>query len=518
MNRLYRLFAPESLVFLATMMVTLWWFQSRAFLDPGCLWHTVVGGHILDSGFMTTDPFSYTQIGRTWIPQQWGAEVSMALAHRAGGFDLQLLLFATFVAGLTAWLTLRLRQSGMHALLAAAFASAAVVAASFHFFVRPHLVTVALTAWVAACLVDFDRGRAGMARLASLILLCVVWTNLHGGVLGGILTLGLAVLGWGLQLALDQRRGLATGPLMSWRQWLLLCGVVLSCLLTPFDSPFGLEMVRTWTRIVGSPVLKDIVTEHQPLNLTHGPDQVVAGFGLAFLILLAGALPNWRTSFRVTWLLPLVWLMLTVQGIRQGPLFAVVAAVVAADIWPRTIWNRLLKKYGDCLAYGDPDARWRLATWILPVLLFCGVLAMQQAGVRVRIVGAGWAAFETRCVPVDLTAAIQQELATTPNARIFNDCNLGGYQIYFHPDYPVYMDDRFELYGDDWTRDYFRLLTKEPDRIEIESDRYGCTHAFVEVDAKPTALAKYLAESSRWELVAKGKAAAFYRRLPATTP
>ena len=512
MNRLRPLFAPESLVFVASLLTTLWWFPTRAFLDPGCLWHTVVGGQILDGGLMTTDPFSYTHAGRTWIPQQWGAEVGMALLHRAGGIDLQLLAFAAFVAGLTAWLTLRLRQSGMHALLAASFAAAAVVAAAFHFYVRPHMVTVALTAWVAACVVDFDRNRVGIGRLAALCPLCVVWTNLHGGVLGGILTLGLAVLGWGIHLALDRFTRSESGPLKSWRQWLLLCGVVLACLLTPFDSPFGMEMVNTWARIVGSPVLKEVVSEHQPLTMARGPDQVLAGLGLAYLALLAGALPNWRASFRVTWLLPVVWLILTVKGVRQGPLFAVVAAVVAADIWPHTIWNALLKKYGDSLAYGDPGARLTAKGVIIPALAVGLVLVLQQSGARVPVVGAGWAGFDERCVPVDLTESIAAELAATPGARLFNDCNLGGYVIAFHPGYPVYMDDRFELYGDDWTHEYVTLLSKEPSRVEAEADRYGCTHALVETGPEPTALAKYLAASPRWKLVAVGRGAAFYRR------
>ena len=47
------------------------------------------------------------------------------------------------------------------------------------------------------CVVDYERGRCTEWRLAWLIPLYVLWTNLHGGVLGGTMTLGLAVAGWG---------------------------------------------------------------------------------------------------------------------------------------------------------------------------------------------------------------------------------------------------------------------------------------------------------------------------------
>ena len=49
---------------------------------------------------------------------------------------------------------------------------------------------------IMAWIVDFDRRRIGIKQLLWLIPLCIVWTNLHGGVLGGIATFGLAIGGW----------------------------------------------------------------------------------------------------------------------------------------------------------------------------------------------------------------------------------------------------------------------------------------------------------------------------------
>ena len=500
--------SPDALFFAAIWLLLLAAFRERAFYDPGALWHTVVGGLILDHGLMTTDPFTYTHAGRTWIPQQWGAEVAMAVAYRAGGFDAMLLGFATLLAGLFTGIFHRLRAAGLHPALAAAFAGTALFAAAFHFYARPHLATIALMTYVTAVLVDFDRGRATAARLAGLIGVCVVWTNLHGGVLGGVATMGLVFGGWGVQ------KLAGAGPVGSWRGVALLAGVLAACLLTPLDNPFGWEMVATWRRIVGSEVLPRVVSEHQPLSLETDAGRVVAGFGALYLVLFAGTVPGWRAGFRVTWLVPLVWLVLSVKSIRQGPLFAVTAAVVLADFWPRTVWHRLLLKYGDSLAYGAAGVRFRVASLVLPAALVLGAAGLQAGGCRVPVVGAGWARLSGEFVPTELTGIVARELGVTPGGRVWNDCNLGGYLIFFHPAHKIFMDDRFELYGDPWTAAYVETLFDHPDRVEQYADRYGCTHALVGTAPDAPPLPAYLAASAGWVEVGRSPRAALFRRVP----
>ena len=510
MNRCCRaLVQPEALFFLAVWALFLVLFQERGFYDPGALWHTVVGERILTDGFMTTDPFTYTHEGRTWIPQQWGAEVLMALAHRAGGLDTMLLGFVTLVAGVFTWVFLRMRQAGMHWALAGVLTGAVLFTASFHFYVRPHMATIALLGWTMGCLVDFDRGRVSSARLAGLIPLFILWTNLHAGVLGGVMTFGLALAGWGL-LFLAKR----DGPIRSWRSAWLIAGILASCALTPFDNPFGMEMIHTWQRIVGSTVLKDVVSEHKPLDLTQRLDQVIAACGLFYVVLLAGVLPKSRREFRITWLIPLVWLALTFKGIRQGPLFAITAGVVIADFWPHTIWQTLLKKYGDSLAYGSDDVQLRPVTFTLPIIAVLTALGLQVGGVAVPVIGHGWARLDTRLTPTDLTETIETEMTRTgPHARILNDCNLGGYWIYHHPKWKSFMDDRFELFGDAWTSAYVDMLWDHPERIEEYADLYGCTHALVATDPEQPPLDAYLSKSPRWQEVARSIRTVFYRRV-----
>src|SRR5262245_41974385 len=137
-----RLLRPETLFFLFALAALQLVFRERALNDPGTLWHTRVGDMILTDGFMRTDPFTFPFEGKTWIPQQWGGEVFMTWLYRIGGFDAMLLVFsALFSAGFTVVFR-RLLAGGMGWPLAAAVTLFALVAAGFHFYLRPHVFTI----------------------------------------------------------------------------------------------------------------------------------------------------------------------------------------------------------------------------------------------------------------------------------------------------------------------------------------------------------------------------------------
>lgn len=512
-----RLFRPETAFFLVVWLILLLAFRERGFYDPGALWHVKVGEIILDRGFPPTDPFTYTFEGYPWIPQQWGAEVLMALAHRAGGLDTMLLGFATLVAGLFTLIFRRAAQAGMGPLLAAPIVGGTLAVGAFHYFVRPHMFTIALLGWTMTCVVDFERGRCGVARLAWLIPLYVVWTNLHGGVLGGTMTLGLAVAGWGI-LFLANR----PSPIRNWRTGFLLVGIVVACGLTPFVNPFGMEMIRTWQRIVGSKVLPQVVNEHMPLDPATPLGQTVLAFGAFYLVLLAGTLPKLP---RVSWLIPLAWLVLSFKGIRQGPLFAITAAVAAVDLWPETVWHRLLKKYGDGSLARDPEAapRRTFAWAAVPTLAVLIALTLQLNRVAVPVVGHGWARLDPDFIPTDLTSEMQAYAASVPpGTHVFNDANLGGYLIYHTPSLKIFMDDRCELYGDDEIRYYSDTLGMPPEqlgpRFEEWAARLHFDRALVmtqpdQAKEKPPLERYLLGSPEKWREVARGKRAVIFERV-----
>ncbi len=503
-----RFLSAEVLFFLFAWVANAVVFRARGLADPGTLWHVRVGELIFRDGIMRTDPFTFTFAGQTWIPQQWGGECLMALAHGIGGFDTLLLGFAVMTALLFTGVFRFLRANGMGWPLAAAVAGFAMVAAGFHFYVRPHLVTILLMAVVAAVLVAFDRGRIGLRRLAWLIPLHVVWTNIHGGMLGGVFTLGLAAAGWVALFLLKKE-----SPVQSWKSAGSLAVVVVLTAATMFVNPIGSELQRTWFRIVGSPTMSRYVSEHSPLDWSREGDRAVLAFAAFYFTMLLSA--SWR-QWRLTWLLPAVWLALSLKGIRHGPLFVVVGAVVIADIWPHTAWFRFLSKTGDSLtrdpAVPLPRLAWRDAT--IPGLLVTVALVLQANRVAVPVVGRGWAKLDSPAMPMDMVGPLQAYAQSVPpGTPIYNDVNFGGFVIYFAPTLKNFGDDRFELCGDDWLANYVETITEHPERFDDWQRRYGFTRALI-ASGGPNPLEEHLRASGRWAEVARGKTAALYAVRP----
>jgi hypothetical protein len=559
-----RLLRPETAFFLIVWLVCLLGYRERGFYDPGALWHIKVGERILDTGLPRSDPFTYTFEGRPWVPMQWAAEAVMALGHRAGGLDTLLLAFATVVATLFTLIFRRATQSGMGPLLAGLVVGGALFVGAFHFLVRPHMLTVALLGWTMMCLVDFDRGRCGLGRLAGLIPVYALWTNLHGGVLGGMATVLLTVAGWGVVFLIrrpnppapfpekeggedpaqgtesssPQGRGVGEGswlhtPVHNWRTLFVLAAIAVTCVLTAFVNPFGLQLIRTWQSIVGSKVLHDVVSEHLPLDPASPIGQAVMCLGAFYVFMLAGLLSRGETptGLRASWLIPLVWLVLSFKGIRHGPLFAVSAVVAVVDFWPYTLWYRLLRKHGDGSLARDPEpvggaaatrSGARFAWAVIPALAILVAFALQVNRVPVPVVGSGWARLNPECIPSDLTDEVRAYAASVPpGTRIWNDANLGGYLIYHAPTLKIFMDDRCELYGDDWMRAYTDALVLPPEELgpvfETWADHYQFERALVmtePADKEKPPLERYLLSVPRkWREVARGKRAVMFERV-----
>ncbi|HYH65088.1 MAG TPA: hypothetical protein VD866_10375, partial [Urbifossiella sp.] len=341
---------------------------------------------------------------------------------------------------------------------------------------------------------------------------------------GGTMTLGLAVAGWGVLFLLNRVKargrpspGFET-PITSWRTAWLLVAIVAACGLTPFVNPFGMEMLNTWRRIVGSKVLPEVVNEHMPLDPSSPLGLTVIGFGVLYLALLAGTLPRMP---RVSWLVPLAWLVLSFKGIRQGPLFAITAAVAVADLWPHTVWHRLLVKYGDGSLAHAPEGRPGWAWAAIPAAVVLLIATLQLTGVEAPVVGRGWARLDPDFIPVELADEMRAYAAAVPpGTPVFNDANLGGFLIYHTPTLKIFMDDRCELYGDDWIRTYADTLGLPPAELgpvfEGWAGRYGFRRAIVMTDPagvdKPP-IERYLMGSGGWREVARGKRAVVFDRV-----
>ncbi|HKQ50106.1 MAG TPA: hypothetical protein VJZ71_18665 [Phycisphaerae bacterium] len=479
----------------------------RLLRDPGTFWHTVVGERILERHrLITTDPFSFTFEGRPWIAQQWLGECVMAVVHRAAGLDGLLLVGAMLIAATFAWLYGRLRRGGFRAPAAALLLALFLAGCSYHFHVRPHLVTIALTAWTLGLLVDIESGGRSARWLYALPPIMVLWTNVHGGALAGVLTTIVVLTAWAILSLRSQAKDKvgATGIRPA------VCVVIAAlCGASILVNPYGVEMVRVWTALSTSKVLPTIISEHGRVALGSPESLILGALAGIYLAMLLGC--N-RSDVRVTWLVPLLWLPLAFLRVRHGPLFVVTAAVVIAEMAPVCRWMQrptLRRRFlGEALAT-------RRASW--PCVVVCGLpivasLLIQMAGWRIPLIGAGWARLDADYWPIAATRAAKVYLRDRgTEARIFNDMLFAGYLIYQRVPAKVYIDDRCELYGDEFLLHFVDLL-RNPSKIEGEAPARKIDLAMVRTGSR---MAQYLTTSEAWTVLHCDETATLFLRAPA---
>jgi hypothetical protein len=232
--------------------------------------------------------------------------------------------------------------------------------------------------------------------------------------------------------------------------------------------------------------LPDVIQEHGRLNFAQPEAWMVLLLGAAYVWAL------WQTrNWRVTWLLPLLWLYLACDRVRHAPLFAVVAALALAEILPVA---QALKRRSRFLA--------PCAAMILLALL------LQTAGLRVPVVGAGWARLDSRLWPVELLPELRrlESQSATGTLKVFNSLRYGGFLMFHTPRLQTFIDDRCELFGDAFLREYAHAERNAPQQIDIWQRQYGFQYALVRSGSP---LDAYLATHPQWQLVRRASAALY---------
>ncbi len=551
--------SPAGLVFLVLLAALLTVGRSRMMRDPGTLWHTVVGERILQTGrFIQTDPFSFTQHGEPWIAQQWLGEIAMALIHRIAGLDGLLLATAALLAGLFAFIAARLRGSRLPWLLVVLLVLIVIAASSYHFIPRPHLITIVLMAWLAALLTDVESGRTPAIRLLLLPPAFVIWSNVHGGALGGIASAFVVLMIWLLRpsricvapansrctpgpqtntpsatLAAASRLTLPwspTGPSVKSPHHQIsktpnhpcLIAIVLSLSFAAvLVNPYGVALPRTWLSLMNSDLLPRVIIEHAPLKLLSSEGLMILLLGGIYAAVFVKTA---RHGIRAAWLLPAIWFLLALTRVRHGPLFAVTAAIAIADMLRFAKINGHMAKTDSRPAIppdGGADSAirssplvTRLRSCAIPIFLIACALALQAARIRVPILGAGWAMLDPAYWPIDATLALKSYLNEHPNdARVFNDMRFGGYLIYAAPQARVYIDDRCELYRDGGLARYIQIRA-DPRLIEGAAPPEADDNFSLALVETRSALARYLRDSPNWTELHSDATAGLYRRSP----
>jgi tetratricopeptide (TPR) repeat protein len=326
-------------------------------------WQYKAGEYINNHGWPTVDVFSYTLTNEPWVELRWLFCLAQYwLMEHLGPTSLIVAKTLAVIAAFALVALPVIRRSNRA--VTGFVLSAAVMAASLRFLVRPEIVT-----WLFAALFVFilDRYRRGDARAIWLLpLLQIVWVNSHTLFIFGPLLIGLALFvtllgplaGWvGLAaiggFAFVDSTGLGTGGLAGlavagaaltgaalWRERgrladatarrrsLVLGGVLVAGVLVCFVNPWGLDgfMVPFDQFLqISNSIYAGALTEYQSPFFYGLRLSSVIWYEVLLLLVAVSALLNLRRMDAFWLLFCASQLYLSTVAVRNLPLFCLAA-------------------------------------------------------------------------------------------------------------------------------------------------------------------------------------------------
>ena len=243
-------------------------------------------------------------------------------------------------------------------------------------------------------------------------------------------------------------------------------------------------------------------------------------FGCASVKAWIAAPPVWLEIHDTTGL-PLV------SGLDEGE----TAAIALAEILPHVRWGRWLAARGSVLFQIQPPLpagearRWRWQPYLFPVSLVLTAALLQIANIRAPLLGRGGVELDRAYWPMDLLPELRRhERDHRDGTPIFNDMLFGGFLIYHTPGYRVFIDDRCELFGDEFLTHYVQAkawlelgLYDHPSEPFAEWQvKYGAFDLALVQTGEAFDVA--LSQLPAWEVVRRTETATLYKKADGLKP
>ena len=389
---------------------------NRLLIDPDTMWQVTVGQWILDHHAVPeTDVFSFTMRGQPWISTQWLAQVVFAKSYALFGWSGPVVVSAAAIAATFALFTKFLNRHLSESTTLVFFAAALVLTVG-HLLARPHVLAMpVMVAWVCGLIAAADRRDAPSFWLLPLM---VLWSNLHGGFVFGLVLIAPIALDALVAAKANARRSLV----LRWAAF----GV--AALIASCCNPYGWNALLAAQKILSLGGALPLIMEWRAADFSSvGPLEICLLLGLGLALWRGIRLP----PLRIVLLLGLLHMALS-QG-RAGEMLALLAPLaLAAPLAGQIGGNEVLH------SRAAPPARG---------VLFAGLAVLVMAG---TFAYASVHRFEPH--PHSAPVAAVAELKKLNLERVFNDYDFGGYLI--ANGVAPFIDGRTELYGEKFFVDH----------------------------------------------------------------
>ena len=447
----------------------------RTPLDSDMWWHLRAGEETLKSGNVyRVDTLSYTREGETWTNHSWLAQVLMIWLFKIGGYKA-LSLWVGIAAALS-MILVYMQMKGqpiqkIGIVLLSAFVSSVVWSP------RPQILSLVLFGLVGLILYRYKWLKKN--HLIWLLPIFILWSNLHGGYILGVILIGTFIIGE----LINRFVGIRTQAILNMREIAALAVIGIIGFGLSAINPNGIGMWKIPFQTVGVESLQNLIQEWASPDF-HQPVQQL------LLILLFGTFTIVGISKK-----PLdgvdiasfsIFGILALTARRNFGPFAMIAAPIisrhvvdVAESWKlyaEKNW-RLFKRINSYQKDSEEKINKSLQlavnfTVILAMLFIAGYKCI-SVNDREFIETA-----EKQTYPVDAVEWLSEEL---PSGRLFSTYNWGGYLTWNLREYQVFVDGRTDLFGDEIIEDWARVISKKEGWQEIV-DRWQINMILVDQD------------------------------------
>ena len=303
--------------------------------------------------FPTRDTYTYTVAGHEYLDMEGLYQVSLYLLYRFGGYTLIALFHIglALIAFFIVWL--RLRQTLAPFWICVLLFATAVLASETRIRVRPEVLTwvlLSLTLWI------LELRLAGKKDFLFLLpAIQWIWVNTEFLFFLGWSVMGFYALSGFFPSAKADKKLLKYSAL-----------AVASCLMNPHLIRGFLFPFTFLTTLGSSEILKLLEQEFQPPWSIHDSYGMPAPYLLAYktfsLFLLTLLAATFRRRKIHEWLLAALFFGLSINAVRNIPLFMIACVPLAALCWKDSKWIWLQKFQDRFIA--KPFFAWALALFL----------------------------------------------------------------------------------------------------------------------------------------------------------
>lgn len=479
-------------LFFLLLLFVLFFLATREVTDPDFWWHLKAGEYIFENAAIPfTDIFSFTFAGREWVAHEWLSEVLIYAIFKGFGWSGLVVAFALIITLAFAISYLDCERVGAHTCAAWAAVMLGAITTAPVWGVRPQIFSLLLASIFMTLLRGYLRGSA--TRLIWLLPpLMLLWVNLHGGYVLGLVLIALALAGLALDGLFERS---SYGELL--KRLAPLALVLLACALVVPLNPNGLRMFSYPFETLTSTVMQEHIEEWFSPNFHQARFLPLAMLMFATFVMLALSSRRARLSDL---------LMLSATGyavLRSGrhlPIFAFAAVPLLAE--HASLYLKRFQRTS-CPATTENSSSMQKAVPRLALLAVALCLSL----INVRQVVARQLETEAQRFPMRAVEFIRSENLPGP---IFNWYDWGGYLIWkLYPERRVYIDGRADVYGDRFITEFLRTTRGQGDWREPLS-RFDVRTVIVKTDSP---LASLLEREEGWsKAFADSQAVIFVKR------